>query len=92
MNAPRELSSQERSVIAALLQGKPDTTHFINTLDNLVAMGESRHPGNPGESRHPAGEARARPGTQGIQTTSDSPPTHRIAGRSNSPGHPRSRT
>jgi hypothetical protein len=39
MNAPRDLSSQARSVVAALLQGKPDTAHFINTLDNLVAMG-----------------------------------------------------
>ena len=37
MNAPRDLSSQERSVIAALLQGKPDTTHIINALDTLVA-------------------------------------------------------
>ena len=37
MNPVRNLSSQEKSIITALLQGKPETAYFIDRLDDLAA-------------------------------------------------------
>jgi hypothetical protein len=37
VNSIRDLSSQERAIITALLRGKPETAHFIDTLDGLAA-------------------------------------------------------
>ncbi len=36
MKSLRNLSSQERAVITALLQGKPETVHFIDALDDFA--------------------------------------------------------
>ena len=36
MNLFRYLSPQEKAFLVALLQGKPETMHFVNALDGLV--------------------------------------------------------
>ena len=36
MNIFRDLTEQERAVLVALLQGKPETVRFIETLDDMV--------------------------------------------------------
>jgi hypothetical protein len=35
VNVQRRLSNQERAVIVALLQGKPETAQFVDKLDDL---------------------------------------------------------